>query len=508
MTVLALDWNSTRLRAVQGPAGEYPTSVPLEPPSLALPLAISLEHKTPQVGSAALRRCRSAAHQVCHTFLPYLTAPPGQGPRWQAGRHSLDSRQACDLIWRQLHTVAANTQGVLLTVPGYLQPGQAEALRRLGEAARLPVLGSMPTTLAAALAGHVEVFWLRSVLVIDVDDYALTVGWVKALAEKAHLVESRSLPHLGLRFWNERLINTLSDLFVRQHRLDPRDAPLAEQSLFDQLEILTDAALHHHAIQLGVQGQQWFKHLLVHPEQTMQFCQPLVQKVVYEATQVLQSWPTNEWPRTILLTHQAGRLPGLVTALQALVRPHQAMNETKLPQTKATSFDDDDFGDELVFLDDDERGSVIVLPAEAPARAMHGLAERFHNGALAQGHVESIVPLSPAPPVDAGPPRVHFLGRDYLLGEANFTLGSQFGSHLLFDRNDYPAVVGRHCEIVCERRAFTLHNRSREGTLVNDQPLHGPALLHAGDRIRLGPQGPTVRFLGAAVPKKLQPAYV
>src|ERR1019366_8606541 len=89
MTVLALDWNSTRLRAVQGPAGEYPTSVPLEPPSLALPLAISLEHKTPQVGSAALRRCRSAAHQVCHTFLPYLTAPPGQGPRWQAGRHSL-----------------------------------------------------------------------------------------------------------------------------------------------------------------------------------------------------------------------------------------------------------------------------------------------------------------------------------------------------------------------------------------------------------------------------------
>lgn len=500
MTVLALDWNATRLRAVAGPAGDYPLPVPLEPPRLDLPLAISLEKRLPELGSAALGLCRRVPEQVCQAFLPHLTATPGQGPRWKSGRHSLDPRQACELVWRKVQPLSANMHGILLTVPGYLLPAQAEALRQLGEAARLPVLGSLPATLAAALAGHAEVFWLRSVLVIDVDDHAVTIGWVKASGAKAKLVESRTFPHLGLRFWRERLINTLADLFVWQHRLDPRDAPWAEQCLYDQLDALTDAAQRHQAIQLGVQGQHWFKHLLVHPEQTVQFCQPLVRKVVHEAGLILQGWPTGEWPRTILLTHQAGRLPGLVAELQTLVRPHQAMNETKLPQTKETAFDEDDFGDELVFLHDDELGSVIVLAAEAPARAAHGLAEFFQTGKVAPGHLETSAPLAPPPSVEAGPPRLHFLGRDYLLHEDAFVLGSQFGSHLLFERNDYPAVAARHCEIIADRRGFTLHNRSRAGTLVNDQPLAGPAPLYAGDRIRLGQEGPTVRFLGNRLP--------
>jgi hypothetical protein len=197
------------------------------------------------------------------------------------------------------------------------------------------------------------------------------------------------------------------------------------------------------------------------------------------------------------LTHPAGRLPGLVAALQMLVRPGQSMNETKLPQTKATDFDEDDFGDELVFLHDDELGSVIVLAAEAPARAAHGLAEHFQTGKLAPGHLDTSAPLAPPPAVDVGPPRLHFLGRDYLLHDDAFVLGSQFGSHLVFERNDYPAVAAKHCEILTDRRGFTLHNRSRTGTLLNDQPLTGPMMLHAGDRIRLGQEGPTVRFLGS-----------
>ena len=333
-------------------------------------------------------------------------------------------------------------------------------------------------------------------LVIDVDDHALTIGWVKTLAGKANLVESRSFAHLGQRHWNERLINALADLFIRQHRLDPRDSPYAEQSLYDQLDVLADAGQQHHAIQLAVQGQQWFKHLLVHPEQTVQFCQALGQKVTHEAKQILQCWPIDEWPRTILLTQAAGRLPGLTPLLQSLVRPSEAMNETKLPQTKGTNFEGEDFGDELVFLDDEERGSVIVLPADAPARAAHALAEHFAHGALPAAHLATAAPLSPAPSVEAGPPRLHFLGHDYLLRDGMFLLGTQFGSHLLLEPTDHPEVAARHCDIVCDRRGFILHNRSRDGTLVNEQPALGAVLLHAGDRIRLGPRGPLVRFLG------------
>jgi hypothetical protein len=488
MAVTALDWNATRVRAVSGPLGDYAFSVPLDPPTLELPLAI---HGQRVVGSAALRQCKQTPTEVCQAFLPYLTWQSGQGPRWQ----SLDARSACEIVWRKLQpvAVAANAKAVLLTVPGYMQSSQADTLRRLGEQAPLPMLGSIPTTLAAALAGHVEQFWHRSVLVIDVDEYALTVGWVTSLAEKAHLIDTRSFPHLGLRFWHDRLINTLSDLFVWQHRRDPRDVPQAEQSLYDQLELLIDAALQRRAIQLGIQGPQWFKHLLVYPEQTMQFCAPLVKKIAGEAEQMLLSAPVGEMPRGILLTHQAGRLPGLVESLRAL-------SQTNLPKRRRTSLaEEEDFGENLLFDSEEEPGGVLVLAADSPARAAHGLAELFCDGMLPVAHLETIVPLTPPPPVDAGPPRLHYRGHDYFLRDARFVIGAQYGCHLFFDRAEHPDVADRHCEIIFEHRAFALHCRSREPTLVNDRPVVDSMTLRAGDLIRLGLRGPTVQFLGKSV---------
>ena len=46
--------------------------IPLEPPNLELPLAISLEHASPDIGTAAVRQCRSSGHLVCQAYLPHL----------------------------------------------------------------------------------------------------------------------------------------------------------------------------------------------------------------------------------------------------------------------------------------------------------------------------------------------------------------------------------------------------------------------------------------------------
>ncbi|MSQ93671.1 MAG: hypothetical protein EXR98_03850 [Gemmataceae bacterium] len=397
MSVLGLDWNATRVRAVLGASGAYPMPLPLEPPALDLPLAISLEKSVPTVGGFALRQCRTSAHLVCQAFLPHLSEQPGQGPRWQAGRHILDTRDACDLVWRKLSYLGASSQGLVLSVPGYLAPVQVEALRKLGERARLPVLGSAPTILTAALAAYhpspsKNEGWQRSVLVIDVDDHALTIGWVKALADKAHLLECRVFPTLGLVQWHERLIDALAELFVWHHRRDPRDVPAAEQSLYDQLEPLTDAFVKRQAIQIGVHCPQWFKHLLVHPDQTAQICQAHVRHAAHEVECLLACWPAGESPRSIVVTHQASRLPGLLDALHSMVLP-TTTSETKLPQTKMTHYADEDFGDQLMFPEHAEPGGVMVLTPEAPARAAHGLAELFRRGVLPAGHVETIVPL-------------------------------------------------------------------------------------------------------------------
>ncbi|MSU78630.1 MAG: FHA domain-containing protein [Gemmataceae bacterium] len=504
MTLLGLDWNATRVRAVVGPARDYPLPTSLDAPHAELALACDLQQVKPELGAAALGVSRVRPRTICQGFLPYLTAEAGHGPRWQAGRNELDARSACEMVWRRLQPLASSARGVFVVTPGYFQPAQADTLRRMGELIKLPILGSLPTPLAIALAGHLEQFWSRSTLVLDVDEGALTLGWVKALDDRAHLLTCRSFSHLGLRFWRDRLINMLSDLFVFQHRRDPRDVPGAEQSLFDQLEVLADASLQRRAIQLGVQGQQWFKHLLVHPEQTSQFCQVLVNKAVAEVDDLMMTCPTGESPRGILLTHEAGRLPGLVEALRSLVKPTFA-SEPRRVVGGGSGFHGD-FGDELLFHEDEPRG-VWVLPPEALARSAHSLAESALQDVIQRGHLETIVPISVPLAADIGPPRLHFQGRDILLREANFNIGTQFGCQLWLDRADHPDVDAVHCEIVYDRRVYTMYNHSRDCTLVNDHPVTGSVLLHAGDRIRLGPRGPQARFLGKTLPRPVHAVF-
>src|SRR5207237_176408 len=91
---------------------------------------------------------------------------------------------------------------------------------------------------------------------------------------------------------------------------------------------------------------------------------------------------------------------------------------------------------------------ITVLAPEAPARAAHSLADAVRHGEAMRGHLASVAPLPLAEPVEAGPARLHFQGRDYLLHDATFTLGSQAGCHLRLDASEHPQVADRHCDIV------------------------------------------------------------
>jgi pSer/pThr/pTyr-binding forkhead associated (FHA) protein len=77
-----------------------------------------------------------------------------------------------------------------------------------------------------------------------------------------------------------------------------------------------------------------------------------------------------------------------------------------------------------------------------------------------------------------------------------FTLGRQPGCDLVFDGSLHPEVAPRHCEIVFDHQTYLLRDRSRAGTFVNERPVQQQVRLHPGDWIRLGPDGPLVRFLG------------
>ena len=88
------------------------------------------------------------------------------------------------------------------------------------------------------------------------------------------------------------------------------------------------------------------------------------------------------------------------------------------------------------------------------------------------------------------------------LTAATFTLGGRLDSDLVFDSRMYPTVSSRHCEIIGDRFGHLLRDRSRHGTLLNDIPVNGQTSLHAGDSIRLGPNGPVLRFLGQSAEQR------
>jgi pSer/pThr/pTyr-binding forkhead associated (FHA) protein len=99
-------------------------------------------------------------------------------------------------------------------------------------------------------------------------------------------------------------------------------------------------------------------------------------------------------------------------------------------------------------------------------------------------------------PIDAGPVRLLFDGRDYPLGSSAFTLGRHPDCDIVFESKHYPTVSAHHCEIVFDRQMYVLHDHSRNGTLVNERPIMDEMPLQAGDWIRLGPGGPLLQFLG------------
>src|SRR5438045_2080657 len=167
--VVGLDLTASRARAVYGPvAGATPRALALADKADELPLAASLEHRSPEVGAAGLALCRRVPHLACLDFLPHLGSPRV----WQAGRHRLDAAAAFALVAERLRTALAGPQAVAVAVPPYLTPPQVKLLTTALEKAKLPILGTAAAPLAlAATAADAD---FATALIADADGHALT----------------------------------------------------------------------------------------------------------------------------------------------------------------------------------------------------------------------------------------------------------------------------------------------------------------------------------------------
>ena len=112
---LGVDLNAARARAANGRAVRNKLFL-LDDPHSDLPLAISLEKRTPEIGRAAYAICRKLPHAICAGYLPFL----GQAQEWKGGRTALTADSALALALERLRTALQGHEGVSLALPTYL----------------------------------------------------------------------------------------------------------------------------------------------------------------------------------------------------------------------------------------------------------------------------------------------------------------------------------------------------------------------------------------------------
>ena len=382
----SFDLNATRARGVLGPAGLEPGPLLLEDTYEELPMVLSLEGRQAQVGRAGAGLCRLSPHLACFDFLAAL----GERRHWAAGRHRLDAGKAVALVLERFHAACPDVQALVFSLPAYLTRQQVHLLSPLAKKARLPSLGSVAAPLALAQSAHTADPWSGLALVLDLDDHALTATMVLADLEQLCLRTSQCLPHLNLRAWKERLVNMVAERCIRQSRRDPRDSASAEQSLYDQLEDTLDASGQGRVVELLIQTPHWFQNLLLRPEEFRSACERPLRSLL-DALQPMLSAGAREAVRTVLVTATAGRLPGLVPALEEMVRQ---------PAVARPWESSEDFGEDLI-QGSDEPVRVRLLPPDAGARGAHELAGRMLGNQTARGHLDMVVPLTKQPPQPA-----------------------------------------------------------------------------------------------------------
>jgi hypothetical protein len=368
MMLAGIDINATCARGVTGPDGICARALNLDDHESELPMAISMEGRRPEAGSAGVALVRKYPHLACLDMLSYL----GTDHTWRARRIRLDPNKALSLLLDKLRQPCAEVQTLAFTLPGYVSRPQAEQVMALARKARLPAAGSLSAFLALAMAAPANEPLPETVGVLDLDDHALSWALLKCTPDNLLVGASQNRASLGMRVWKGHLIDAIAESCIRHSRRDLRDSGSAEQMLYDQLDDVLDISGQGRLVEVVIRTAHWCQNLILQPQQVVDFCRGLVEKTLEEMMAVLDNKAVG-FPRVLLVSAEAARLPGLVAALEGEMAG---------------------------------QARIVRLPLDAAARSAHQLAARFQRGSVATGHLADSLPLPRPKSSMASSPRV------------------------------------------------------------------------------------------------------
>ncbi len=356
----AVVWQADRFRPVV-----------LDPPDAELAMCIDLEGRQPRLGQAALRHIRLRPHTVHTGFLAKL-ADPTVRLHGRYGLHPDDAmRLGLHALRQALH--AEGPSRVVLAVPPYLGPRQVRRLEELAQEVGLSLQGTVAAPLAVAAAPQAVQYLVGKaavaetgtgsntnghpldpcrgmgrrtlpvpaggglpavVVIIDIDVHALTAAAVQLDATAARLQAICFWPNWSAYYWQERLIDMLSDRCIRLCRHDPRDCPEAEQALFDQLEGVWAAGQLGQPTRIRLRTRHWYQDISVLPPEWESWCASLARGSAAAIRRWLEEQLGQLSVRAVWLTAAAARCPGLTRQI-ALAMPYHTEVQRLVPEAVA-----------------------------------------------------------------------------------------------------------------------------------------------------------------------------
>lgn len=374
-----IDLTSSRIAGISAGAGKVRPLI-LGGQTEELPLFVALDRRVPEIGAAGYGLCRKAPHSVCSNFLPALA----QDREWRQGRHVFTPESALELALLKIReSVLAESETAVLALPAYLVPVQVARVVAAATRTKFPLKGTTigPLALVAMRAAALSsgkpivleepaadgVIRLRpssdgpgTVVVIDIDEYALSAVVVAVESDRVRLVTAACWPRFSRKVWKERMIDAVADRCVRLCRRDPRDSADAEQSLFEQLDDAPNRVQSGQRINLTVRTAHWFQDVILQPDEFGGLCAALAKGTAEAIREMFDGTGLPVPPSEVWLTYEASRLPGLQQTIHA----------------------------------NTSEGTVIeILPQHAVSHAAAILVSRWLAAELPRAHLDSSIPL-------------------------------------------------------------------------------------------------------------------
>ena len=237
-----------------------------------------------------------------------------------------------------IERVIGQNYNVVITVPAYFDEPRRKATYHAGELAGLKVLDIVNEPTAAALAFGEELGYLTrtgaprakmNVIVYDLGGGTFDVTLIEMQQGNLRTVATDGYVQLGGYDWDMRLVDYMAEVFMHEHREDPRQSPATLQRMLAEAEESkhTLSARSRTLVNLSHGGQT--SHIVLSRELFEQRTNDLLERTRYTTRQVLAT-AGMEWKDIgrILLTGGSTRMPMVTRMLKDIsgIQPDHTVN--------------------------------------------------------------------------------------------------------------------------------------------------------------------------------------